>query len=538
MWPNDWLYGGLTDRYAIDPKHTLQVRVAGLHRPDFVFYGLGPRSLQSSQSRYAMSLFDASATLEAHAWRSSAVNGTIGLRKVDVSDGHFGGDPSVTEESARLGAAAFPIPYGFDREYIAPYTSLLAVLDTRKPTGSATGVKLEVSGEQGSNVATSQFSGWVRYGATATAFVDLNEHGRVLSFKVGALFSDPLGTQPVPFTELVSLGGLKWMPGYFPNRLVDRSAAVATVAYAWPIAPKFDATIQGSIGNVFGAHLDDFSLSLLRISGALGLTTTLSGEAPVRFLIGLGAKRSSTVFKSTEWSFVRCAEELLMKTRALVILFPLLAACGERRFPLRDPIWRDTDLASVSVRRHKDPTPKDPNQDSCTPKTYASPSGDGLDKYFSARSRSRSAWSRAAKRSTNSLDEVPDSAWFENRIWDASAQRGKKSTRACKPNQILDADNAPDGSWKIDDGKTDGSSGGFRIRLTRRVSPAWCSPNADTNPERQTAAAVRQDAVISGRGLSSCRIKIVHPRSCLRALRRLWRRFWSTIRSTAASTVS
>ncbi len=289
-WPDDWLYGGLTDRYAIDSKRTVQVRVAGLHRPDFVFYGLGPRSLQSSQSRYAMSLFDASATLEARAWRSSAVHGTIGLRKVDVSDGHFGGDPSVTVESAREPPGAFPIPYGFDREYVAPYTSLLAVLDTRKPNGSATGVKLEIDGEQGSNVATRQFSGWVRYGATATAFVDLNQHGRVLSIKIGALFSDPLGTQPVPFTELISLGGLKWMPGYFPNRLVDRSAAVATLAYAWPIAPKLNATMQASVGNVFGEHLDDFSLNLLRISGALGMTTTLTGEAPVRFLIGFGSE--------------------------------------------------------------------------------------------------------------------------------------------------------------------------------------------------------------------------------------------------------
>ncbi len=295
VWPPDWLYGTITDRFHIDDDRMLQVRVEGLHRPDMVFYGLGPSSLQSSQSRYAESLFDASASIDGRYWRSSHVQGTLGVRKVDVSHGHFGGDPSLEQEAA---TGAFAVPYGFDRDYVAPYSRLTASLDTRHPkqtTGS--GVRFEAESEEGGNVERSPAAGWIRYGATGTARVDLNDRGRVLALKVGALFADPLGDGTVPFTELVSLGGDKWMRGYFRGRLVDRSAAVATLTYSWPIAPKVDAMIEAATGNVFGAHLDDLRPGLLRFSGALGLSAAL-GEPPVEFLIGFGTdtfERGATV---------------------------------------------------------------------------------------------------------------------------------------------------------------------------------------------------------------------------------------------------
>src|ERR1700690_1043155 len=49
--------------------------------------------------------------------------------------------------------------------------------------------------------------------------------------------------------------------------------------------------------------------------------------------------------------------------RLLGYLALALTACasGGARFPLRDPIWRDTDLQPVTVRCHGEATPKEPH---------------------------------------------------------------------------------------------------------------------------------------------------------------------------------
>jgi hypothetical protein len=288
-WPSDWFSGSIRDRYKLDDERWIQVRVAGSHRPDMTFYGLGSRSLQSYQSRFAESRFDASATLDSRVWRGSHLQGTLGVRKVDVTDGHFDSDPNVTEE-ARSGA--FGVPFGFGRDYVAPYTSFLVTLDTRKPnTRTGSGVRLEIESEQGSDVAhaPSVMAGWIRYGATAGATIDLNDHGRVLGLKVGVLFADTFGAGRIPFTELVTLGGDRWMHGYFAGRLVGQSAAVATLSYTWPIASSLDAVMEATLGNVFGQHLADFEPNLLRVAGALGFASHVS-DPPLEFLLGFGSE--------------------------------------------------------------------------------------------------------------------------------------------------------------------------------------------------------------------------------------------------------
>jgi hypothetical protein len=79
------------------------------------------------------------------------------------------------------------------------------------------------------------------------------------------------------------------MRGFVPGRLIDRSAAVATMRYRWPIWVFLDGSIQFAIGNVFGPHLEDFKPSLLRLSAAIGFE---SGKADnsLEFLFGLGSE--------------------------------------------------------------------------------------------------------------------------------------------------------------------------------------------------------------------------------------------------------
>jgi hypothetical protein len=287
LWPDEWYAGSLTQQVDIDHERSLRLRVSGHRRPDRVFYGIGPGSLQSSQSRYGEQRVELAATYAWRWWRSSRVETTLGVRDVATYDGHFAGDPSVSQEAA---TGAFALPDGFGGEYTAELNRVVASVDTRDPDRGGTGIRFEAAAEQGNEVRRTPASGWIRYGGTVAGYVDLTGRRRVLGLSVTTLFTDPLGSQPVPFSELAYLGGDRPMPAYFAGRLVDRSAAAATLSYGWPIAPWLDGRLQVAVGNVFGTHLDAFDARLLRLSGAFGLSVAGLQEAPLEFLVGLGTE--------------------------------------------------------------------------------------------------------------------------------------------------------------------------------------------------------------------------------------------------------
>jgi hypothetical protein len=133
-------------------------------------------------------------------------------------------------------------------------------------------------------------SGWLRYGATLGGFVDLGDSGRVVSLSLSGLLSDPLGDRPVPFTELVTLGGPNLMPGFRPGRMYDRSAVVATLRYSWPIWIWLNGSLQVATGNVFGEHFDGFRLERGRLSAALGIEGNSSRDSVFQALFGFGSE--------------------------------------------------------------------------------------------------------------------------------------------------------------------------------------------------------------------------------------------------------
>jgi len=284
VWPADWLSGVVDDRWQIDDAHAVELRVAGLHRPDMVFYGIGPESASFDVSRFSESRFETKLTYSQYVWRRSRFEAEAGVRKVDLSPGRYGSDPSL-EVEARTGV--FPIPFGFERGYFGPTARLFAQLDTRRRnTDAGSGIRLQAQADTGSDLEHAPATGWIRWGGVASVLVDLNDHGRVLSLTGAASFADPIGDQPIPFTELATLGGDQWLHGFFPGRLVDRSFAVAQLKYRWPVAPWLDGTIEGATGNVFGEHLAGFDAKLLRVSAGLGLTTR--SELPIEVVVAFG----------------------------------------------------------------------------------------------------------------------------------------------------------------------------------------------------------------------------------------------------------
>ena len=202
----------------------------------------------------------------------------------------------------------------------------------------------------------------------------------------------------------------------------------------------------------------------------------------------------------------------------VIVLGCGVAACAsaDRRFPLREPVRHDNDLVSVRVACHDEPTAKDPHHRSCAPAVYTSPLyWDGADNLvFRPLSDTLGIVTSGESVDVNSLDEVPDSSWFVNRIGARAMSVAELRQGACTSDQILDADQAADGSWVIDKGKSEGSTPGFRVVVPGKGKYMLkVDTPADEQPERMAAASTISAAIFHAAGyFMSCeRIVYVRP---------------------------
>jgi hypothetical protein len=235
--------------------------------------------------RYASDSVDARAETSLSFAGSSLLEIAAGYRGASFGHSTFAGDEQSVDVALRGGE-----PPGFEHGFRAPFARSRLVLDSRGKSGSETGVRFEVSAEQGADLKNAPASGWLRYGGTIGGFVDLLQSGRVVSLSVSAFLADPVGQRPVPFTELVTLGGPALMPGFRPGRLYDRSGAVATLRYSWPIWVWLDGSLQVATGNVFGARFEGFRAERSRLSTAIGIESRGSRDSIFQALVGFGSE--------------------------------------------------------------------------------------------------------------------------------------------------------------------------------------------------------------------------------------------------------
>ncbi|HET7504938.1 MAG TPA: hypothetical protein VFK02_28135 [Kofleriaceae bacterium] len=202
--------------------------------------------------------------------------------------------------------------------------------------------------------------------------------------------------------------------------------------------------------------------------------------------------------------------------RALAaVLSGVAVACGSARpFPLRRPFLVDTDLQPVSVPCRPDPKPDDPARRTCAPREYVSPFvWDQLDNLVFARlSRAFSVAVSGEAVNVNSLDEVPDSSWFTNRPRAALAgieAAGRRAPGACNPADLLSTeDQVADGAWRIDHGKDNGSTLGFRVEVPGQ-GRYMLKADDKGQPERASAASVIGAAFYDALGFNTSCEQIV-----------------------------
>lgn len=107
----------------------------------------------------------------------------------------------------------------------------------------------------------------------------------------------------------------------------------------------------------------------------------------------------------------------------------------------------------------------------------------------------------------NSLDEVPDSAWFTNRRLARTAS--DPLLGACQPSLLLDPNGWADGSWIIDHGKEDGAASGFRVNIPGKGKYMFKADSV-RQPELETAASVVGAAIYHAAGFNTACEQLVY----------------------------
>jgi hypothetical protein len=287
-WGDDWIAVSVSDRWELRHERSFAFEATAIRRPDHVFYGLGPSTFADDVGRYGSTRYDGRGQLDVGLWRTSRFSAALGARSVSFYRGHYGDDPSLGEAAAD---GRYRTPDGYEPGYSTIYQRMQVVFDSREAAPApGGGVRIEADVEHHSDLRRPPGAGFMRWGGGIGGFYDLNDHRRVVSLSLTASFADPLGDRPVPFTELATVGGEGSMRGFLPGRLRDRSAAVASVHYRWPIWVLLDGSIQLSVGNVFGQHLDGFDSDQLRYSGAIGVESVGSPDSSLELLFGVGSE--------------------------------------------------------------------------------------------------------------------------------------------------------------------------------------------------------------------------------------------------------
>jgi hypothetical protein len=284
---HQWGTISVGDRYDTPGHNIWSIQAAWNRRPDTPFYGIGSQVLDTFRSRVGSDQVFGSLMYESPPGLL-VLQTEARLQRVVFRDYTCCGDPSLQD---RVDAGQLPAPPGFNENTTSARFRIRAILDTRHPGRlNQSGVRLAAEVQPVVDVVRGFDRSWLAYAAGIEGAWDVTGKARVLTLGVLASFVDPLGSEPVPFNELVSLGGTEPMTGYLPGRLRDRSALVARLAWHWPVFAFVDGVAAVAFGNVFDAHLSNFSPDLLRLSAEAGFESRGSGSSGFVFVMGIGTE--------------------------------------------------------------------------------------------------------------------------------------------------------------------------------------------------------------------------------------------------------
>jgi hypothetical protein len=297
---SNWITVGVGDRYHFSKASSLAVAAHWNRRPDSLFYGIGYDVSDAFRSRWGSDQVEGSVTYTQVVHRVLRLDTKARIYRTVFRDYSCCNDPTVQQ---RVDASAYPTPPGYGENTTAAELSLLAVLDNRPPVGNRSGFRIGVQAAPGVDVTRGFDRSWIHYGGGIEGSWDVTGTGRVLSLGAIAMFADPLGSQPVPFYELVTVGGAEPFTGFLKGRLRDRSAVGAELSWRWPVFPYLDGVAAVGVGNVFDEHLNNFRFDRLRMNAELGVRTAAAlGASNFQFMVGIGSDPFDQGFRISSFS--------------------------------------------------------------------------------------------------------------------------------------------------------------------------------------------------------------------------------------------
>jgi hypothetical protein len=261
-------------------------------RPDQQFFGLGPRTPQSSAARYtqartSMTAFAGVRELSLFAGSTATFAGTS----------NFNGYSSI-EEQVDAGRIATE-PAGYHSFVVTRRYGATLALDTRgtrpdtqERDRSSSGARFDAVIE---HVRDREIGEWVHVDATVGGALRLNhvrEHKLDVRLRIELIEPSAMTIDAaIPFVELASIGGSRDLRGFASGRGRDLSAAAFLLDYEWPLAAWLDATLYLGAGNVFGRNLSGFTAGKLRGSAGLGVALAgLTGDRQLEAWAAFGTE--------------------------------------------------------------------------------------------------------------------------------------------------------------------------------------------------------------------------------------------------------
>lgn len=270
-------------------------------RSDFVFYGVGPDTEQSDETRF----FRNKQML--YLLGEGPLSSWVDTRfQVELSHNGFGCSPGFRQDicgpdaRSATGDERHPMTPGAALAEFASGYPLFRIkaeiaADTRRERPrSGSGVRTEFFARVGQGVGRGAGDiRFLRFGTEFAAFWDVLEgYQRVLGFRLRTEQLEALGHGArVPFAELITGGGNEFMRGFVRARFHGRSMMAATVDYRYPVWSMLDGTLFYELGNAFDAGFGGFRPARLRSSFGIGLRTSTSRRFAVDMLIAFGTTR-------------------------------------------------------------------------------------------------------------------------------------------------------------------------------------------------------------------------------------------------------
>jgi hypothetical protein len=292
-------------RPPLPERYRLQLDGHYVRRSDLLFVGIGPSSFggarpnHDARARYGIDSVDVPLSFDArvHRWLHLSLTTTYAWRR--YRDGRaLGDDDPISTVYCRRGVNDGPEGCrvaGIDEDQVPSFHSDASFIsteaglsfDTRKTDAAPSrGLRLEAGARYAHGIRDG--SQWLDVRGALTGVIPLGGPTRVLVLRASTELLAPFGETPVPFTELVTLGGADSLRGFPAGRFRDYSSLMFTAEYRWTVWLAADAAVFADWGGVFDRNFGGFAIDRMVPDVGVGLRIRTQSSFLVRLQLAYG----------------------------------------------------------------------------------------------------------------------------------------------------------------------------------------------------------------------------------------------------------